>query len=105
MPTTVVNIKHEKCDVYCGRPSLYGNPFRVGKDGTRVDVILKYIDYFFERMRDDPVFKKKILELKDKKLGCYCAPETCHCDVIAEYLNIYPYYDAYYEPVQDKTAV
>jgi len=93
VPATVVNVKHEKCDEYCGRPTVYGNPFRIGKDGTRIDVIIKYIDYFFDRLEKDPWFKKKIFELKDKKLGCWCAPELCHCDVIAEYLN-------HYAPVQ-----
>ena len=85
--TTVVNVKYEKYDVFCGRPSIYGNPFRIGKDGTRVDVIIKYIDYFFDRLAQDLWFKRKIFELKDKKLGCYCAPNLCHCSVIACYLN------------------
>jgi Domain of unknown function (DUF4326) len=28
--------------VYIGRPSLLGNQFRIGKDGTREDVLLLY---------------------------------------------------------------
>lgn len=87
--TVVVNVRHEKADVYCGRPSIYGNPYFVGKDGTRMDVIFLYIDYFFNRLQHDPHFKKKIHELKDKKIGCWCHPEPCHLHVIAEYLNNY----------------
>jgi hypothetical protein len=28
--------------VYIGRPSKWGNPFVIGRDGTRADVIAKY---------------------------------------------------------------
>lgn len=39
MPTTVVNKSYAKFDVYIGRPSKYGNPFIVGVDGTREELI------------------------------------------------------------------
>jgi len=88
-PTVVVNVRHEKPDVYCGRPSIYGNPYRIGKDGTRVDVILKYIDYFFDRMAKDVEFRNAIYALKGKRIGCWCHPNLCHLHVIAYYLNHY----------------
>ena len=28
--------------VYIGRPSIWGNPYAIGRDGTRDDVIAKY---------------------------------------------------------------
>ena len=31
--------------VYIGRPSKWGNPFVIGKDGTRQEVVQKYKDY------------------------------------------------------------
>jgi hypothetical protein len=31
--------------VYIGRPSKWGNPFVIGKDGTRDDVVAKYRAY------------------------------------------------------------
>ena len=87
--TTVVNIRKSKSDCYCGRGTIYGNPFKIGRDGTRLDVITKYIDYFFDKLEKDPVFRQRILELKDKKIGCWCHPDLCHLHVIAEYLNNY----------------
>lgn len=87
--TTVVNVKNEKCDIYCGRPTIYGNPFIIGRDGTREDVIMKFIDYFFNRLKRDSKFKESVLLLKGKKLGCYCYPLICHCMVIAKYLDNY----------------
>jgi len=85
--TRVVNIRKEKCDVYCGRPSIYGNPFVIGKDGTREQVIEKYREYFKHRIHDDVIFCQAIGGLKGKKIGCFCKPLPCHLDVIAEFLN------------------
>ena len=38
----MVNCEYSGYDVYIGRPSKWGNPFVVGKDGTREEVIGKY---------------------------------------------------------------
>ena len=87
--TTVVNIRHTKdYDVYCGRPSPSGNPFRIGPDGTREQVMVKFKDYFDKRIRRDLLFRAAVAMLKGKILGCYCKPLPCHCDIIAEYLNM-----------------
>ena len=85
--TSIVNIKKHKCDVYCGRGSSYGNPFRIGYDGTRDEVIKKYKEYFYKKILTDSIFRDKVLELKGKILGCYCFPLACHCEVIVEYLD------------------
>ena len=42
--TTVVKID-QPYDVYIGRPSKWGNPFRIGPDGNREEVIRKYRDW------------------------------------------------------------
>ena len=38
----VVHCKRARYDVYIGRPSRWGNPFHVGRDGTRAQVIARY---------------------------------------------------------------
>jgi hypothetical protein len=43
--------------------------------------------YFKSRLRTDAVFRNRILVLKGKTLGCFCKPNPCHGDVIAEYLD------------------
>ena len=78
--TKVVNIRHTPCDVNVGRPSPWGNPFKIGPDGTRQAVIEKYRAYIAER----PELLARVGELKGKTLGCWCAPEACHADVLAE---------------------
>ena len=44
----IVHIKKADYDVYIGRPSKWGNPFSIGKDGTRKEVIEKYEKYILE---------------------------------------------------------
>lgn len=89
--TTVVNKKYSAYDVYCGRGSIFGNPYVIGKDGTREQVITRYRDEWFPFLLNDKTFKAALLNLKGKRLGCFCKDPTkevwCHCDIIAEYLN------------------
>ena len=87
MLTTVVNINNSPHDIYCGRGSIFGNPFVLGRDGNRVEVIKKYKEWFYHTIKD-PIFLKEVQKLKGKRLGCFCKPDkSCHCDVICEYLN------------------
>lgn len=85
--TTIINIKFFKGNYeYIGRNTIFGNPFIIGKDGTRKEVIEKYKIYFKEKLKD-PKFKKQILKLKGHFLGCHCKPLLCHGDIIVNYLN------------------
>ena len=43
--------------------------------------------YFTERIEKDSEFKRRVLALKGKRLGCFCKPKACHGDVIADWLN------------------
>lgn len=87
--TIVVNLHLEAYDVYIGRPGkgltgFFGNPYF---EGTRERNIERFKERFYTRINTEPVFKKRVLELKGKRLGCFCKPRACHGDVIAEYLN------------------
>ena len=69
--------------VYVGRPSKWGNPFKIGRDGTREEVIAEYA-YWIERqsqLMDD------LGELRGKDLVCWCAPLPCHADILLEMAN------------------
>ncbi len=90
--TTVVNLKTHKYDQYIGRAGhgqdgYFGNPFKIQPGMDRGSTINSFKGYFYNRLRNDPQFKAKVLTLKGKTLGCFCKPHTCHGDVIAEYLN------------------
>ena len=82
--TKVVHCKRDKYDVYIGRPGPYGNPFEIGKDGTREEVVEKYAEWVLTQ--PDLLVKIKA-ELKDKVLGCWCAPKLCHGDILVELAN------------------
>ena len=88
--TRVVHCKREKHDVYIGRPvqglkgSIWANPFHIGKDGTREEVIKKYREYILGK----PELLAQLESLKGKVLGCWCKPEKdCHGDVLVELLS------------------
>ncbi|MGN6792714.1 MAG: DUF4326 domain-containing protein [Streptosporangiaceae bacterium] len=96
MATAVVNLKGHRDDpafadvVYVGRPMARGgwnlagsplaNPFRPGRDGSRDEVIERYRLYLLGR----PDLLKLLADLRGRRLGCWCAPEPCHAQVIAE---------------------
>ena len=74
----VVHCKKSEFDVYIGRPSKWGNPFEIGPDGTRTEVIEKYEAW----LRMQPNLMNEILELDGKILGCWCSPKPCHGEVL-----------------------
>lgn len=82
MSDFVVHSKREPYDVYIGRPSKWGNPYEIGRDGTREEVIQKYREY--AEGFSIAVIRR---ELGGKVLGCWCAPKACHGDVLAEMAN------------------
>lgn len=75
--------KREHHDVYIGRPSKWGNPFIIGRDGTREEVIAKYEVW----LKNNAELMAALPELKGKTLGCWCAPRACHGDVLLRLAN------------------
>jgi hypothetical protein len=71
------------------RKTAWGNPFLMGdnadpKDGNRADVIAAYRDHY---LPNKPSLRARLDELRGKALGCWCAPEPCHGDVLLEALE------------------
>jgi hypothetical protein len=76
-------------NVYIGRANRYvegadeskwKNPFSVKKYG-REECIKKYEEYLYSSG-----LIKDIDELRGKNLGCWCAPDGCHGDVLMKAL-------------------
>jgi hypothetical protein len=80
MRNRVVHCRREPFDVYIGRPGPWGNPFLIGRDGDRWEVIEKYKAWLFAQPE---LVERAKRELAGKVLGCWCAPLTCHGDVLA----------------------
>ena len=99
MRTRVVNLRKERADVYIGRPprghgipdpparGCFGNPFPMENEADREQVLRRYALYFLERVETDEAFRKAVLALRGKSLGCFCKPKPCHGDIIAEWLD------------------
>ena len=81
--TRVVNRRHEPYDVYIGRPSVWGNPYKIGRDGSREEVIAKYREYIIGQIEGG----LSLEPLRGKVMGCYCKPDACHGDVLMELLK------------------
>ncbi len=79
----VVHCKREHFDVYIGRPSKWGNPFKLGRDGTREQVIAMYESW----LQAQPALLDALPELRGKVLGCWCHPLPCHGDVLVRLVN------------------
>lgn len=69
--------------VYVGRPTVFGNPYKIGTHGTREEVIAKYREWLLGH----PGVLSLLSDLRGKDLVCYCAPDLCHADVLLELAN------------------
>jgi len=81
--------KHIDNATYIGRGSVLGNPFIIGKDGDREQVIAKYYQWIREQWLLDGDVKRELLRLvdvikrgNDLKLACFCKPKPCHGDIL-----------------------
>jgi len=91
----VVHCMKHPFDVYVGRGrcpktgqfSKWGNPF-----SHQINSIARFktnsrkesIDKFREWIETQPQLMNSLAELKGKTLGCWCAPQPCHAEVLVE---------------------
>jgi hypothetical protein len=59
--------------VYVGRPSKWGNPFVIGRNGSRDEVIAKYRAWIVRQ----PALMAALHELRGKDLVCWWALRGC----------------------------
>ena len=93
----------DKNNIYIGRKGIvfinktrfpshssnFANPFKIGKDGTREEVLIKYKKYIIEKIENNISLKNELINMKDKNLGCWCFPEQCHGNILLELIDIY----------------
>ena len=81
--------KSDPKQLYIGRgspalglgPSVWGNPFKIGRDGSREVVIAKFRSWLLGQ----PALSQKLMGLSGKLLACHCDDDMpCHADVIIE---------------------
>ena len=89
MSTRVVHCRRKAFDVYIGRAnrrynlpqSPYANPFKIGRDRNREECIEKYQKWLLDQPE---LVERARIELFGKVLGCWCAPQACHGDVLVK---------------------
>ena len=100
--TNIVNLKSvdikewlkDERNVYIGRATdgkgEWGNPFKL-KDFNfdRLKVLALYEVY----LRTNKDLFERVVNLKDKVLGCWCSPERCHGEVLHHLAGNIPVYD------------
>ena len=79
----VVHCQQYEYDIYIGHGTIWGNPFVIGKDGNRKEVIDKYRIY----AQGNKEILESLPKLKNKVLGCWCKPKPCHGDVLKEMIE------------------
>jgi len=87
--TLVVNKdRGEIYDVYIGRGTIWGNPYQMGQDGDRDEVIRKFA-YDFGRgfLKASENLEHNLGIIRGKVIACHCKPAACHGDVLAAHLN------------------
>lgn len=68
--------------VWVGRTTVFANPFVIGQDGSREEVLAKYRDFLIAV----PCLRALIRQrLKGQDL--VCSPQDCHFDVLLEIAN------------------
>lgn len=63
------------------RRTRWGNPFRLGRDGTRAEVTRRYADYLLTR----PDLLPDLPNLRGRTLASWCAPAPCHAEVLRDF--------------------
>ncbi len=94
--TRVINIKREteyqsekstpKYE-YIGRGSYWGNPYSMYEEGDDREEVIRKFKYDFEFEKFPNKNKSEVYKLAGKRLGCFCKPQACHGDILAEFLN------------------
>ena len=90
----VVFVNGQRFPKHC---SVWANPYKIGKDGSREDVILKYRTYIRKKIVEDPL-NYCLDDLRGKRLGCWCIsndqgtttsllPAECHGQVLLDLLS------------------
>lgn len=86
------------------RSSTFANPYKIGRDGTREEVIQKFRDNIVTRLEGDTHLQEELRKLKGYNLGCWCVPEdwvweehmgdneedfVCHGQVLCQLIDQY----------------
>jgi len=64
------------------RPSRWGNPFVLGRDGDRMAVLAKHRAWLWTEIQAGRIALADLAALDGAALVCCCAPKPCHGDTL-----------------------
>jgi hypothetical protein len=80
--------------IYVGRPTRFGNPFKVGEVNTDTGEIvtlekcLEYFRFYLHRKYQGAALAEFLEPLRGKDLACFCkSGQPCHADILLELAN------------------
>ena len=78
--------EHDGKERFPKKDSIWHNPFKINKTTTREEVVDQYREYIVAKIRKENL-GSELQKLKGKNLGCWCYPEACHGDVLADLIG------------------
>ena len=66
------------------RRTRWGNPFVIGRHGSREEVIERYRAWLWRKVKGGGISLTELAALNGKTLLCHCHPKPCHGDVLAK---------------------
>lgn len=98
MKTELVNIFASSYDIYVDSPAngsdpsaidpgeygFLGNPHINGSDFENQKA---FEDYFLDRVKTDPYFRRAVVSMYGKRLGCIGDPEKSHARIVLTWLG------------------
>ena len=73
--------------IYVGRPTMFGNPYRMSKMCSREEALVKYRHWLDKHPAILDAAKQC---LRGHDLVCWCAPKPCHADILLALVNADP---------------
>jgi hypothetical protein len=70
--------------VYIGRPSIWGNPYVIGRDGTRDEVVSLYAKWLKKALAKQEMLDEFLELASSPGLVCFCLPKRCHGNALIE---------------------
>jgi len=66
--------------------SPFANPFKVSAKRTRTQAVAEYERFIRQMLKKNKKLAEQFVALRGKVLGCWCAPDDCHADVLVKML-------------------
>lgn len=75
--------------IYVGRPSRWGNPYRIGPDGSAEECVARFERWCRQQQAEAPAaLAQWLAPLRGRDLACWCGPgRPCHADILLRLAN------------------